>query len=638
MTFRMKKLCFLMTLFCILFPSSILARWASQKEAGLRYDLWRSVIKVEKDGTYTQEVEFKVKILKDSAIDSFVSFFLTYNGQSQEVEVLSAKTINKGKEFLVDSQFIEDKPLASAPSGFDQSRQILIAFPHVQVGSDVYLRYRYHFKIIPYKGFFSYSKIFSQSFFKHIELNIESALPLYYELNNPQNFLKSSYRVYRNKKRKYKFKLSLRRPLFKDILDEKYVFPNLDLFPWVEISSEKKWSEMVKPLVPKYREKIAEPLPEIYQRILKSSRQIKTGPEDQIDFIISSLIEKIRYMGDWRPINGGYVPRSLSVIAKTGFGDCKDLSVSLSAILRNLGFKANVALVSRNSKRHSSNTYKMPNAKAFNHAIVRAERNGKVFWLDPTNTVSYSRGLFTDIADRPALVLQNDKSRMENIPKLNSSDSEYNIIQNFKITRDNLVNAVGSIHFKGRSAIGFTGVSLNQSKKSIDYHFIQFTGADVSSLKKWQVTGYDLSSRIVKDFSVKISYTMEEDSGSFGYRTQLGPVFSFPRPFEIGLFFIRTSERVSDLFLGQPRRVVLISKLKNIKPVGDLKFNCDIKSKWIDVNRTMESLKPLVIKDIYEFKKPQMSAKELKSSSFVKFQRNIKRCFVQFLMIYEKTD
>ena len=622
----------------LFFSGPVMARWASQKDAGLRYDLWRSVIHVEKDGTYTEEVEFKVKILKDSAVNSFVSFFLTYNEQSQEVEVLSAKTINKGKEFPVDPKFIEDKPLASSPTGFDQTRQIMIAFPHVQVGSYVYMRYRYHFKIIPYKNFFSYSDTFGQNFLKKMDITIESALPLHYVLNDPERFLKLSYRTLKKKERKYVLRLRLKRPIYKRILDENYVFPNYDLFPWLEVATEKEWSKMVKSLVPKYKERIEEPLPKLYQDILKSAQKIKTGPEDQIDFIVSSLIEKIRYMGDWRPINGGYIPRPLSLIVKTSIGDCKDLSVSLSAILQKLGFKAQVVLVSRNSARHSSSEYKMPNTKAFNHAIVHAEIKDKVFWLDPTNFVSYSRGLFTDIADRPVLILQEPESKLTKTPKLESSGSEYNIIQNFEITKDNLAEAKGFIHFKGRSAIGFTGADLKKSKKSLDYDFIQFTGADISTLKQWKVENYDLRSRIVKDFSVKISYAMEKGNGLFGYRTQLGSVFLFPKPFDSKLFFIRTSDRVSDLFLGQPRRVVLVSRLKNIKPVGDLNFKCDLKSKWFEANREIKSFEPLVIKDTYEFKQPQISAQELKSPQFFQLQKDIKRCFVQFLMIYKKTN
>ena len=497
----MKK--FSILFFSVFFSSVVSARWASQDEALLRYDTFNSVLKVNKDGSYTQEVEFKIKILKESAIDSFVNFFLTYNEQSEKVTVLSAKTVTKGKSFPINQKFIEDKPLASAPSGFDQTRQILISFPQVEVGSEVYMNYRYEYKIAPYEGFFSYSQFFDGVWFSKANLRIESALPLYYKLNDPQKLFYVSYRVFNKKKRKYQLKLRLKRSVFKQIVDEKYAFSNVNLFPFIEVASDKKWSKMGQALAKKYEEKISEPLPKLYQDILKSSKKFKTGSSAQINFIMSSLIDKIRYMRDWRSINGGYVPRSLSDIVKTGFGDCKDLSISLSAILRQIGFEAQVALIYRSSRRHSSDDFVLPNKSAFNHAIVRAQIKDKTLWLDPTNFSVYSQGIFSDIADRPALVLEQLVSKMLRTPKLRSSDSERRLVQDFILTKDNFLKMKGSIYFKGRAAIPYTGALINNSKKSIDYNFIKSTGVELSTLKKWKVGSYNLRSRMVKDFFCK---------------------------------------------------------------------------------------------------------------------------------------
>ncbi|MCZ0932964.1 MAG: DUF3857 domain-containing transglutaminase family protein [Oligoflexia bacterium] len=624
--------------FLIFFSSVTSARWANKGAAALRYDLWRSVLKVKKDGSYTQEVEFKVKILKDSAVDSFINFLLTYNEQSQKLTVLSAKTITKGKTFPVDSKFIEDKPLASAPSGFDQIRQALIAFPQVEVGSVVYMRYRYEYKIAPYQGFFSYSQFFDGALFSNAELKIESALPLYYKLNDPQKFFKISYRSRSGKQQKYELKLRLKRSLFKKIVDEKYAFSNVKLFPFIEVASDKKWSKMVQALTVKYEDKISEPLPKLYQKILKSAKKFKTGSEEQINFVMSSLIDKIRYMRDWRSINGGYIPRSLSDIVKTGFGDCKDMSVSLSALLRQLGWTAQVALIHRSSTRHSSDDYALPNRSAFNHAIVYAKIKNKVFWLDPTNFSVYSRGVFADIADRPALVLEQPVSKMLRTPKLRSSGAERSLFQDFSLAKNDLLKVRGSMRFKGRAAVSYTGALINNSKKSIDYGFIKSTGVDLSTLKEWKVGGYDLKSRIVKDFSVKVSYTAKKNNSFSGYKSQLGSIFFFSYPSELRVFFIRAVNRISDLFLGQQRKIVMVSKLKNIKPVGNVNFNCLIKSKWFDADRKVESIQPLVIKDSYEFKTTEVSAKEIKSSPFIKLQEDLKNCFFHVAMIYKKTN
>ncbi|MCY4512306.1 MAG: DUF3857 domain-containing protein [Bdellovibrionales bacterium] len=612
------------------------ARWSTEEDAASRYELRRSFIKVKKDGTFTKEEEIKVTLLKESAVGSFGNYYLTYNGQAQKIEILSAKSVAKGKEFPVDLKLIEDKPLASSPRGFDQIRQVLIVFPRLQVGSVLYIHYRRHFKVVPFKDFFSYFYNFSGRFLTHREITVESERPLFYKINNPGQLLKVSYRAHK-RKRKYIFKVTLRRPIFKTVVDEGYPFINPNLFPWIEVSTTTKWPRMVKSLGSQYEKIIEAPLPKMHKTILKSVQKIPTGPEDQIEFVISSLIGRIRYFRDWKAINGGYVPRSLSVIAETGFGDCKDLSVSLAAILRKIGFTAHVGFIQRGGWRHSLSDFTLPNGGAFNHAIVLAEKAGKVFWLDPTNKVSYARGLFPDIVDRQVLVLKKPRAILLRTPKINSKGAEYKITRNFKITNTKEIRVTGAIDFKGRGAISFTGASLYKSKESLDYDFIQFTGVDTASLKEWKVEGYDLSSRIVKDFSVKISYSMRQNSHPFNFLTQLGPIFAFPRWGRVNAFDIRVRDRVSDLYLGQPYRAVMISKLKNIEPVGNSEFNCNFQSPWADFKRSVVSLQPFTVEDIYDFKLPWISSRELKSSKFRRLQKNIRNCFKNFLMVYKKS-
>ena len=621
----------------IIFCGSATARWASRQDAPARYELKKTFIKVEKDGTYTQEIEIKLKILTESALLEYGNNYLTYNGQTQKIEILSAKTITDGKEFPVNLDLIEDKPLASSPRGFDQIRQVRIVFPRLQVGSILHVHYRYYFKVVPFPNFFSYIDTLRESFLTHWEVTIESALPLFYKINNPGQVLKASYRAHKNR-RKYVFKARLRRPIFKTVINEKYSFADSNLFPGVEITTSTKWPEMIKHLGQLYEKIITAPLPQLHQKILSSAQKIQTSPEDQIEFIISALIEKIRYFKDWKTINGRHIPRPLAVIAQTGFGDCKDLSVSLSAILRKMGFKAQVSFIYRGSWNHYNSDFKLPNSKAFNHAIVRAERGGKVFWLDPTNRVSYARGLFKDIADRPVLVLQKSGAEFLRTPKIHSEESEFKITRHFEITGTKEIKVTGSIDFKGRGAILFTGASLYKSKERLDYDFMQFIGADTASLKNWKVGGYDLSSRIVKDFSVQMSYSMKKNSHPFNFLTQLGPVFIFPRWGRMNRFNIRIRDRVSDLFLGHPYRAVMISKLKNIEPVGNAQFNCDVQSPWVDLRRRVESLKPFTVRDIYDFKLQWISARELRSPQFIRLQKNVKDCFKNFLMVYKKTS
>jgi hypothetical protein len=79
---------------------------------------------------------------------------------------------------------------------------------------------------------------------------------------------------------------------------------------------------------------------------------------------------------------GGYRPRPLEQIWATRYGDCKDGSVLLTAVLRRLGIDAVCALVNTAYGDDLHNA--PPNPLSFNHCIVRARVDGRTLWLDST--------------------------------------------------------------------------------------------------------------------------------------------------------------------------------------------------------------------------------------------------------------
>ncbi len=80
---------------------------------------------------------------------------------------------------------------------------------------------------------------------------------------------------------------------------------------------------------------------------------------------------------------GGFRPRPVSQIWDVRFGDCKDASLLLTGVLRQLGVQADCALV--NTFRGDGLTTELPSVHAFNHCIVRARVGDRSYWLDPTH-------------------------------------------------------------------------------------------------------------------------------------------------------------------------------------------------------------------------------------------------------------
>lgn len=90
---------------------------------------------------------------------------------------------------------------------------------------------------------------------------------------------------------------------------------------------------------------------------------------------------------------GSYIPRPVDAIVHDGFGDCKDKSTLLVAILRRLGVEAYPALTD------AINGYGLPDLlpspNDFNHMIVLIRYDGKDYWIDPT--MSHQGGRFPNI-------------------------------------------------------------------------------------------------------------------------------------------------------------------------------------------------------------------------------------------------
>lgn len=79
---------------------------------------------------------------------------------------------------------------------------------------------------------------------------------------------------------------------------------------------------------------------------------------------------------------GGFRPRPLSTIWSTRYGDCKDSSVLLTAVLRRMGLEACCALVHVGLGADLNRS--IPSPRAFNHCIVRLRLDGRSYWLDGT--------------------------------------------------------------------------------------------------------------------------------------------------------------------------------------------------------------------------------------------------------------
>lgn len=616
----------LISLLIGLIPSAE-ARWATPEDSDIMTESYNRSLQINQDGTYVETTDLTLVATKESGKDRLVSFPLVYNANSSKLVVLEAKTIYNGVEYPVDLKHIEDKPLASSPQGFDQNRQLLVAFPEVVLNAKIFLKYQTTVKEVPVPGFFSTQFVFgADSYWQKSKIHVSSALPFFVDVNDPEKVLKITEK---QGKKQYEMDIDLIKPIIKIAIDEQHIYFSGKPLPWVTISTLKEWPRLGSMLVKQYEDVIHQKLPPLFETIAIEAEKKPTLVE-KINTITSRLAESITYMGDWRTIKGAYVPRPLEEIVKTKIGDCKDFSAATVAILRRIGIKSNAALVHRGEPNASPNH--LPDLQRFNHAFVYIEDNNKVLWVDPTNFSSYAGGMYPDVADREALVLNAEASKLLHTQALDPKNSVMTISEKISMPKEepDIAKIDGDLSVSGIFALGITGADLKTSKEVINQAIIS-TIANPSRVIDWHVSDYNLSSRIVSDVNIKFDLAEKHTR----LKTTAGNAFLLPASNIATILLTKTKDRVSDLAFNEPATYHNNVLLPQTSLVGS-GASCRVDSPWIQGTRKISNTpEGIQVTEDLVIKKNRILNSELKSDEYTKLQGEVFSCFGDTALVYK---
>ncbi len=146
-------------------------------------------------------------------------------------------------------------------------------------------------------------------------------------------------------------------------------------------SSYASWNEVSEQISPLFEQAAAlgaaSPLRAQAQAIAAKSADPKARAFEALRLVE----DKIRYFYVGTN-DGGYVPAAADETWRRLFGDCKGKTVVLLALLRQLGIKAEPALVS--TAWGDGLDQELPGLMRFDHVLVRAEIGGRTYWLDGT--------------------------------------------------------------------------------------------------------------------------------------------------------------------------------------------------------------------------------------------------------------
>jgi len=297
-----------------------------------------------------------------------------------------------------------------------------------------------------------------------------------------------------------------------------------DPLPGVKITTFDTWSQVADWALPHYR---IDPAEADGLKTQGPDLSRATGLEDRILITLRFVQDELRYLGMEQGL-GAYLPNPPLSVMERRFGDCKDKSLLLTALLRNLEVEAHPVLV--NAYLQGKQAMDCPSPLEFDHCIVRFKHAGRDFFVDPTLTnqggdldhlsrLPYGRGLIiaedtVDLTDLPAATIDTTQVSYHLVVQEPGEPASLTI----------------RTTFRGPDANGMRDRFLNHSANEIgrynlDYYSDAFPG--IAEVNPPQVidTGRDRDNAFIVEESYRIAeFWSLSDTDSNGFFAEVGPL------------------------------------------------------------------------------------------------------------------
>ncbi len=303
--------------------------------------------------------------------------------------------------------------------------------------------------------------------------------PVYHKNINPTQSKKDASVTYKwTLKNVEAFKSEPSMPPFED--NVAYVrFAPHDWQKWNDIS---EW----------YYEKLFEPQLDITDKINTLAKELTEGAETDDDKIakLFNYVQKMRYvsikLGD-----SGLRPSFPEKVIEREYGDCKDKSILLIALLRSVGIEAKpvLALTGDNGRLDTS----FP-AWNFNHMIVKATTGEKDYWLDATVTHCLPGELHSGCEGINVMVMDDDGTcKMETTPVATHKDNLKLYDVKINIDDKNEAEFTVTMTYKGKENFRLRSYLKDQTDEDLEEFFTDIFSDDNlrSSLVSYNVPDVD---------------------------------------------------------------------------------------------------------------------------------------------------
>lgn len=407
---------------------------------GLTVEKYVSSYDIRSDGTGHQTLEVHQKCSLESCLPRVASIKHEFNGDTHSMKLLEAfilKPDGKKIALLASAGKVLPTPQAESAPGFSSMKQLEFDFPNLAVGDSA----MYKLELVTLKPVFGKNFDTIEHFplmfdWKSIEINVSA--PADHLLQFDASGLQGGPIAGENGRARWQWKATD----VKAFEPETAMLDTVSTSPRFLLTSFKSFEQLGEYFAAGVREK-AIVTPEVRKLADEITVNLKT-PEEQAAAIYQWVNKNIRYLLVVLD-RGGWVPHSTTEILENGYGDCKDYTTLIHALLKAKGIESTPVLINADF----GNWFpKVPVKSYFNHAILYVPS----LRLFADGTAPNTRlGIVPQQLVGKTALLSSEKSSLIEVPKNNPADNQFSSEIEIELAENGDLKALSKNTFTGRS-------------------------------------------------------------------------------------------------------------------------------------------------------------------------------------------
>ncbi|HBK44941.1 MAG TPA: transglutaminase [Xanthomonadaceae bacterium] len=444
----------------------------AQADNNYSFVRYRADYEVRADASSVETDTYEILLKTKSAVEHFSQVRLSYSEKMETLDVLEAYTITAEglrQDVPSDKIYIQESYSSASAAMYADRKVKVVVFPNLAPGARIVYRTRRAQNTPYFPGYFSLWEtfsVFSQYEDAVVTLVAPKSLPMHLSVRGVEGGTRASVK---GEQARWEWRYRRAEPL----RSQNWNAALWEFSPTIMASTYDSWSQMGLAYHVKGGQAAA-----VTPRIRQLADQVTEGVGDrraQAAALYAWVARNIRYVAVYLG-NGGLEPNSAESILDNHYGDCKDHTVILEALLAAKGIASTPVLIGAEG---GPTLPPVPVLGRFNHAITYIPEFD--LYVDSTNP--YARFGQLPAGDLGAPVVHTQDGKVTRTPPNDGRVNRYVARAEYRFDRDGGLTGVTTLDSGQTGEVGLRAmfVQLNaQNRRRIEESIIAQSGFDGS--------------------------------------------------------------------------------------------------------------------------------------------------------------